>query len=153
MGVDHRVECGACVVDAVRLPAEVNRLEPGHDAEPNDCAILSLAIYLGVPYPDIIRIAARVIDHGGKQGLPLATIKQIAALCDAPLRLRRAFDPDDDYGIVWVEWRKRLEAHSAVLRNGLVLDRNAVWEWATWIAHQGRRHPNLCKPVLLVAKE
>ena len=71
------------------MPASVNRLEPGHSAEPNDCAITSLANYLGIDYTDVIRVAARVTSDGGKAGLTVRAIRQIAALCGQPLTIRR----------------------------------------------------------------
>ena len=40
-------------------PAVVNRLEAGHDTERADCAILSLANYLGVGWPEVLRALPR----------------------------------------------------------------------------------------------
>lgn len=116
------------------MPASVNRLEVGHASEPNDCAITSLANYLGVDYTDVIRIAARVTPDGGKTGLTVRAIRRIAALCGQPLTIRRTFEPDEAYGIVVVQWRGHREAHAAVLREGWVQDRNLVYTWHDWTA-------------------
>lgn len=116
-------------------PAMVNRLEAGHAAEPNDCAILALANYLGLDYTDVIRIAARLVDDGGKSGLTYRTIRRIASLCGTPMRMVRVFDPEDAYGIVLVQWRGHNEAHAAVLREGWVQDRNLVYAWDDWLEH------------------
>lgn len=120
------------------FPALVNRIEPDNPDEPHDCALRSLQVYLGVPVTDVIRIAARVIDHGGKHGLPVDVIKRIAAMFGAPLVEQREFDPDESYGIVLVAWRKRRTLHAAILRNGLVFDRQTVWPWDAWHADQAR---------------
>lgn len=116
------------------MPASVNRLEPGHSAEPNDCAITSLANYLGIDYTDVIRVAARVVEDGGKGGLTVASIRKIAKLCGQPLKIRRVFDPEESYGIVVVQWPRHKEAHAAVLREGWVQDRNLVYTWHDWTA-------------------
>ena len=116
------------------MPASVNRLEVGHAAEPNDCAITSLANYLGLDYTDIIRFAALVTDDGGKAGLTVRSIRKIAALCGQPLTIRRTFDPDEAYGTAVVQWRGHNEAHAAVRREGWVQDRNLVYSWHDWTA-------------------
>jgi len=120
------------------MPATVNILEAGHVSEPNDCAILSLSAYLGIPYTDVIRIAARLVEDGGKGGLTLRTMRRIADLCGSPLTIRRTFDPAESYGIVFVQWRGHHEGHAAMLREGHVADRNALWEWDDWHAHMAQ---------------
>ena len=117
-----------------RIPAAVNRLENGHDTEPNDCAIVSIGCYLGIPYTDVIRTAARVVDHGGRNGLTLPVMRRIATLFDAPLITKREFDPEDSYGIVVALPRGGIP-HASVVRSGLVLDRLTVWEWTDWLRH------------------
>lgn len=132
-------------------PADVNRLEGGHETERADCAIIALGVYLGVPYTDVIRVAARVVEDGGRHGLTRRTMRRIASLFDAPLRVRKRFDPDDSYGIVWAAKPKLSDPdHCAVLRAGLVLDRLTVWEWTDWLADQ---RVTAAECVLLVVKE
>ncbi len=82
----------------------------------------------------MIRVASRVTPDGGKAGLTVRAIRQIAALCGQPLVIRRTFDPDEAYGIVVVQWRGHHEAHAAVLREGWVQDRNLVYSWHDWTA-------------------
>jgi hypothetical protein len=141
-------------------PARVNRLEVGHVSEPNDCAITALANYLGLDYTDVIRLAARLTDDGGKGGLTVRTIRQIAALCGAALTIRSVFDPEEAYGIVILQWSGHREAHAAVLREGWVQDRNLVYDWDDWLAHmrpivKPRRSgkPRALTSRLLVVKE
>lgn len=141
------------------MPASVNRLEPGHPSEPNDCAITSLANYLGIDYTDVIRVASRVTPDGGKTGLTVRSIRRIAALCGQPLTIRRTFDPDESYGIVVVQWRGHNEAHAAVLREGWVQDRNLVYTWHDWTATMrqmvktSKGRPRAMGGLLLVVKD
>jgi len=132
------------------MPADILRVEPGHESETADCGIVSLSVYLGVPYTDVIRVAARVVEDGGRHGLVMPVMKRIASLCGSPLRLQRTFDPDECFGIVWVDEPRKEMAHCAVLRWGQVLDRNTLWPWDAWLA----AHKATAKHcVLLVAKD
>jgi hypothetical protein len=132
------------------MPAEILRVEPGHESERADCAIVSLSVYLDVPYTDVIRVAARVVEDGGRHGLVMPVVKRIARLCGAPLRVSRRFDADEAFGIVWVEREKDPTAHCAVLRWGQVLDRAVLWPWDAWLA---AHHATADDCVLLVAKD
>lgn len=112
-------------------PAAVNRLESGHDAERADCAILSLGAYLGIPWPEVLR-AVTVIDkrHMGREGLTRRATVKIAAAFGVRIAAKRVIDWDEDYGLLFTP------DHCAVLRNGLVMDRATVWEWADWLIDQ-----------------
>lgn len=124
--------------------AEVNRLESGYPDEAADCAIVSLAIYLGVAYTDVLR-ATTVLDRKqGRDGLYRKTIQRVSAELGHPLKWRKRFDPDEDYGVICSA------DHAAVLRGGLVLDRIMVWPVEAWLKAQGAR---LADCVLLVAAE
>lgn len=125
--------------------AAVNRLEPGHDSERADCGMVALSVYLeNVSYPECIRAATIMDRHLGRDGLWRKTLVRMAAGFGVTLMIRRRFDPDEAYGIVVSPH------HAAVLRNGLVLDRLSVWEWADWLAHE---QTVLSQCVLLVVKE
>lgn len=112
-------------------PAAVNRLDNGHDAELSDCAICSLACYLGIAYPEILR-AATLIDkrHMGRTGLTVRAIRKVAEAFGVTLVRKRTVDWDEDYALVVTP------THAAVLRNGLILDRLQVWEWEPWLVDQ-----------------
>lgn len=128
-----------------RLPAVINRLENGHETETADCALIALGNYLDIPYTDVIRAAARVVEDGGRSGLTLPVIKRIAKLFNAPLRVLNTFDPEEAYGIALVP------GHAAVLRNGMVMDRLLVFEWADWLQAQ-KCSPKKCR-LLVVQPE
>ena len=122
--------------------ATVNHLQAGHHDEPGDCAMVALAVYTGVPYTDVLRAVASLDNQQGKAGLTRRAIQRVGEAVGVPMAIRRSFTPQD-YGIVVSQ------DHAAVLRNGLVLDRLAVWPWPKWLKTQ-RCGTRGC--VLLVAK-
>ena len=108
----------------------VNRLEAGHEAEHADCAIVSLGVLLGVPYTEMLRAATLVDSHHGRDGMTVRNIRKMAEVFKVKLARKRKPDFDEDYGLIVTQ------DHCAVLRNGLVLDRLMVWEWADWLVDQ-----------------
>ena len=108
--------------------APVNRLHAGQ--EPNDCAICSLACYLGVPYTEVIR-AVTLADRRamGRDGLWRKTMIRVAARLGTKL-VKRKVNPEDGYGILAGPF------HAAVLREGFVLDRDTVWPLDAWLLDQ-----------------
>lgn len=123
--------------------ASVNHLETGHRDEPGDCAMVALAVYLGLPYTDVLRAVAALDQQQGKAGLKRRTIQRVGAALGVPLSIRSKFTPQD-YGII-----VSLD-HAAVLRSGLVLDRLAVWDWPHWLRKQKCKASDC---VLLMARE
>lgn len=118
--------------------AEVNRLHFG--VEDTDCGICSLAAYLGVPYPDVLRAAVAVDRSKVRRGLGRRTMIRIAAELGVTLRRRKV--RAGGYGIVVSH------DHAGVLRNWLVLDRATVWDADAWFTTYGTK-PEDC--VLLEA--
>ena len=121
--------------------AAVNHLIEGYG---DDCGLVSLSIYLGLNYPDVVRAATVADRKQGRAGLGRRTIIRIAASLSHRLVLRRTFDPDEDYGIIVIS------DHAAVLRNGLVFDRQYVWDFSSWLAHHKE---TMTECQLLVVKE
>lgn len=115
------------------MPAAVTNRFPGpHQGEDADCAIVALAMYLGVSYEDVLREVA-LVDHRnkGRTGLWTRQIKQVAKRLGFDLRIKRTVDLDEDYGILL------FSDHVAVLRNGLLLDNSGeVWDIHDYIAAQ-----------------
>lgn len=106
--------------------ALVNTLHRG--LEPNDCAICALACYLGREYTDVMRAATLVEKrHRGKQGLWTRTIIRVAAELGVTLR-KRKLDPEEGYGLLLAP------DHAAMLRAGLVVDRDQLWPLDAWLA-------------------
>jgi hypothetical protein len=104
--------------------AVVNTLQPG--LEPHDCAICALAAYTGKSYTDVLRVAVAHDEAGARKGLHTRAIKRVAAELGVPVVTRRRFNPEQAYGIVLSP------NHAAVVRRGLVLDRDQVFPWAEW---------------------
>lgn len=107
-------------------PAVINKIEAGHPDEGADCAMVSLATYLGVSYTDTIRLAAARDSHMGKRGLWPGTIIRIAGDLGHTLRRRRL--DEDSYGLILIP------GHCAVVREGLVIDRWTIWPLDVWLA-------------------
>lgn len=124
------------------MPAEINRMYL--EIVDGDCAISALASYLDVSYVDVWRAAAVVDKRQGRDGLWRRTHQRVAAHLGHTLVQRRKFDPETAYGVVITN------EHSAVLREGFVLDRNGLWPWDAWASHHG---VDVEDCVLLVAKE
>ena len=82
-----------------------------------------LVVALGEIQRAFLLHAAR---EGAYEGLDTDGIKQAAEALGATLRGVRRFDPATSYGIV------KTPDHAAVLRRGLVLDRDTVWDWDEW---------------------
>ena len=106
----------------------VNHLTQG--LEPNDCVVVALHCYLGVPYTEILRLAVYHDTKGGRQGFWMRTIGKMAAALGQPLK-RRKLTPDS-YGIIHVS------GHAAVVRKTLVLDRDEVLDVGLWLRKHRR---------------
>ena len=108
--------------------AVVNKIQPGY--EPNDCAICALACYLGEEYTLVLR-AVTLVDRRamGQDGLWRKTMIRVAARMGHRL-VKRRVDPDEGYGIICGP------CHAAVLRDGLVIDRDTVWPIDAWLANE-----------------
>jgi len=111
--------------------AVVVRLEDGFRNEP-DCAIVSLAMYLGASYADVIRVVVATDRTQGRQGLSRRGIVRVAARLGHTLR-RRTLDLEDGHGIIVTH------DHAAVLMMGRVLDRFSNWPADLWLADQGAK--------------
>ena len=104
--------------------------------EDTDCAIIALAMYLGIPYPDVLRATTKVVGDAGRQGLLVKEIRRVAKRLGTPLVYRRRVDLDEDYGIL------SLPGHVVVLRNGLVFDGAFVWDAHDYLKTKNLRRPS-----------
>jgi hypothetical protein len=101
--------------------------------EDHSCATWSLAFYLGIPLADVIR-AVTLIDSKdmGRHGLSTRTIQRVAKSLGTTLRLKRAPDYDEVYGILV------LAQHVAVVRNGLTFETDGtVWDVQDYLEERG----------------
>jgi hypothetical protein len=109
--------------------ASVIRVEDGYDREP-DCAVVSLAMYLGATYAEVIRAVVMTMHPRAPDGLSRRGIVRVAGCLGHTLR-RRRIDPDDGHGIIVTP------THAAVLLSGRVLDRYSNWPIDAWLIDQG----------------
>jgi len=106
--------------------------------EDADCAVASIAMYLAIPYNEVLRaVVATDRKDEGRTGLTNEEMQKVAKRLGYNLRWYSAadpnFDPDETYGILVVE------EHACVLRNGLVIEVNgSVWEYDTYILNEGK---------------
>jgi len=119
------------------MPAVVRyQVSRGHA----DCALVALSIYLQVDYEDVLGVACRVTasEHPHNRGLYTREIKRIALRLGTRLKLRRAFDAEEDEGIFGYVTPTRDKGHVAFGKRGLVWDVDGtVWELDAYLAATG----------------
>ncbi len=100
--------------------------------EDDDCAITAMAMISGCSYEDVLREVV-VVDprHRGKRGLQDRQIRKVMARLDCPVRFKKTVDFDEDYGLL------RLLDHLCVLRSGLVIEDDTIWDVDVWLKHKG----------------
>lgn len=111
-----------------------------------DCALVALSIYLQKPYEDVLGVAARITrsETPHNRGLYTREIKRIASRLGTQLRLRRAFDPDEDEGIAGFVRGPKEPGHVAYIKRGLVWDTDGtIWEMDAYLAATGYRPVSL----------
>jgi ABC-type bacteriocin/lantibiotic exporter with double-glycine peptidase domain len=113
------------------MGAPIMKLEPRRQS--NDCAVWSLAMYLGKPYDEVWQVVQKLDRSKGRDGLHTATMRRVAKKLGHPLlKLPATKITDDSYGVIAVTHPQN--AHAAVVRNGLVFDVDmTVWDLPTWL--------------------
>jgi ABC-type bacteriocin/lantibiotic exporter with double-glycine peptidase domain len=98
-----------------------------------DCAIASLAMFLGRPYKTVLKEAKKRYGNPEKKGLWLTQIQALAKHFGTPVRIYRSqsFDCDEALGLLSVDnygagWRKsnrgKPEGHMVVIYKGSIID-------------------------------
>lgn len=103
-----------------------------------DCALVALAMYLGVSYEDALGEASQIADKPHRKGLFLDQIERAASALGVELKRKRKVDFDNDHGILVVTCKKNREFkdHVVVLRWGLLFDTECdVWEPDAFLEH------------------
>lgn len=96
-----------------------------------DCGIACVAMLLGVTYEKALLAFGDCLDAGAKT----RQIQAAARKLGSPLTLRRAFDLENDTGLLAVRSPKWKNDHLVVLREGLVIDTDAtLWEPAVFLS-------------------
>jgi hypothetical protein len=113
-----------------------------------DCAVAALAMYAGLAYEDVYAVILRYVDPraGGRGGLYNVDVILAARLLGLELQATRAFDLDDDEGILRIRWRgvrgrTNPGGHMVALRRGLIVCPTdaCVMDWQDYLAaYKGR---------------
>lgn len=102
--------------------------------ETADCAIAAMAMYAGRSYEDVLRqVVLADPKHHGRKGLSDQQIRKVMLALDVPVRHRSRVDYDDDYGLL------RLYDHMTLLRNGLIVENETIWDVDDWRRQRGYR--------------
>jgi hypothetical protein len=114
----------------VAAPAIVTRVI--HQRERADCGIASMASFAGCTYEDVLRevVLADPKFHG-REGLSDHHIRKVMKALGVPVRHRARVDYEDDYGLL------RLHDHMCVLRNGMILENDTLWDVDDWRRQRG----------------
>jgi hypothetical protein len=93
-----------------------------------DCAVVSLAHALGLPYEAVLIVASRIAPKVLTRGLYTVEIVLIAKEFGFDLRRKPKVDLDADSGVLCISFKSRGE-HAVFLSNGLIFETNGdVWE-------------------------
>lgn len=117
-------------------PAIVTRIVPQRELA--DCAIAAMAMLSGRSYEDVLRevVLADPKDRG-RTGLSDHQIRKVMKALGVPVRHRARIDYDEDYGLL------RLHDHMCVLRNGLIVENDTLWDVDDWRRQRGYQDENL----------
>jgi hypothetical protein len=112
------------------IPAIVTRVVP--QRERADCAVAAIAMFTGATYENVLREVV-VVDPKlhGRDGLSDHQIRQVSKALGVPVRHRKMVDYEEDYGLL------RLYNHLCLLRNGMIVENDTLWEWDDWRRQRG----------------
>jgi hypothetical protein len=95
---------------------------------PMDCGPTTLSMLLGVSYEEALLAFGGVAPKILRGGVWLTEMRRAAEALGAPLKLKRAWDAEDDEGIAQIKCRKAAY-HLVVVRRGLFFDTDfSCWE-------------------------
>lgn len=102
--------------------------------ESKDCAIASMAMYAGRTYEDVLReVVLADPKHHGRDGLNDHQIRRVMRALGVPVTHRSKVDYDEDFGLL------RLHDHMTLLRNGLIVENDTLWDVDDWRQLHGYR--------------
>jgi hypothetical protein len=106
-------------------------LKLAEQMDDGDCAIASLAMFLGRPYKTVLKEAKKRYGSPEKKGLWLTQVQTLAKHFGTPVKIYRSFDCDEGLGLLSVDnygagWNKtkrgRPEGHMVVVYKGFLID-------------------------------
>jgi hypothetical protein len=111
-------------------PAIVTRIVP--QRERADCAVAAMSMFTGISYEDVLREVVLVDPkYRGRDGLSDHQIRAVMKALGVPVRHRARVDYDEDYGLL------RLWNHLALLRNGMIVENDTLWDADDWRQQRG----------------
>jgi hypothetical protein len=98
----------------------------------DDCAIVALQMYTGLPYPHIAAVVAAEAPRAFLRGMWTKEMQRIGKLLGLTLKYRKAF-AEDDTGILLLQLEDG--CHAVVLFQGVVVNPGdgMVWDYATYL--------------------
>jgi ABC-type bacteriocin/lantibiotic exporter with double-glycine peptidase domain len=129
----------------VLAPAIVTRIVP--QRERADCAIASMAMFAGASYEDVLRevVLADPKNHG-RVGLSDHQIRKVMTALGVPVRHRAKVDYEEDYGLL------RLHDHMCILRNGMIVENDTLWDVDVWRVQRGYTVPGAVCGIFVAAE-
>jgi hypothetical protein len=99
----------------------------------NDCAIVALAMYLGIPYPKIAAVVAAMAPRAFLRGMWTAEMRRVAKTLGTTFRYKKKFG-EDETGILILQLED--ECHAVVLFQGVVLNPGdgMAWDYDSYLS-------------------
>jgi hypothetical protein len=129
----------------VTAPAVVTKMVAMR--EEKDCAIAAMAMFSGRTYEDVLRaVVVHDPKHHGRDGLADHQIRKVMAALGTRVRHRARVDYEDDHGLL------RLWDHLTLLRNGLIVENDTLWDVDDWRRYRGYLDDSLVMGIFVAAE-
>ena len=119
------------------LPSAATRLHPKRGS--HDCAVAAIASLIRRDYEEVLMAAARVAPQFWSEGLTAAQHVSICRRLGVKTTWLRAFDLEEDRGVLWVEYHDTAAKHSIYLDAGKVYDSDhnpvTMWDVDDYLRH------------------
>jgi hypothetical protein len=112
-----------------------------------DCSVAAMAMFSGQSYEDVLRqVVIFDAKHPGREGLSDRQIRAVMRALGAPVRHRARVDYEDDHGML------RLHDHLTLLRNGLIVENDTLWDVDDWRRYRGYLDDSLVMGIFVAAE-
>lgn len=100
----------------------------------DDCAVVALSTWLGVPYPQVAAAVATVRPGALVSGMWNTEMQKVARIFGRTLRIKRRFNiAKRPSGILTMEMPD--ENHAVVLFEGVIVSDGKVWNYHAFMKH------------------
>ena len=98
-----------------------------------DCAVVALAMWLGLPYTQVAAAVATVRPLALANGMYQSEIQKVARIFDRTLKVRRKFNLEDrPSGLLMLDMGDG--HHAVVLFEGVIISDGKVWNYDAFLA-------------------